>query len=168
MAEVRAHGPPPGSLTPPDVRAEPVPRMCRERDAHIEPYGESFCFVVIPGEWADTLRRARVLAPETDPVHCRCCGGVWMTEFPAQTTWRRFNCTCEKNWCAHSPPPLAVHCLLHFKSDTALARVVARVCDGSQYDGPDEPSPCESCSLCPAGCGEATFQTYTLKGLCMS
>ena len=64
--------------------------------------------------------------------------------------------------------PLAVHCLLHFESDTALARVVARVCDGSQYDGPDEPSPCESSSLCPAGCGEVTFQTYTLKGLCMS
>jgi len=112
----------------------------RERDAHIEPYGESFCFVVIPGEWADTLRRAGVIAPEPNPVHCRCCRGVWMTEFPAQTVWRRFNCTCEKNW----------------------------VCDGSQYDGPDEPSPCESCSLCPAGCGEATFQTYTVKGLCMS
>ena len=64
--------------------------------------------------------------------------------------------------------PLAVHCLLHSKSDTALVRVVARVCDGSQYDGPNEPSSCESCSLCPAGCGEATFQTYTLKGLCMS
>lgn len=69
------------------------------------------------------------------------------------------------------PPLPSIACFALNRTPRLCAlfeRVVARVCDGSQYDGPDEPSPCESCSLCPAGCGESTFQTYTLKGLCMS